>query len=219
MMTRAIMPIQTLLLHTFFENARLAYERMNSSTKAGVEIPAPQYFGDVSFSIMPQQVRRPAPPSWQPYLQYTDFIYRGERYIEDATRETAWKQYLENGTENRCSLQGLVVQEIVDFEPLSDSRFWSQDLEAWLVPLGKPHPSVVARSIREGLEKLHSIGIQYGLALDMDSIWLQEGSGELRGIFTNFSLALASVRDSQKLLWKKERELRWWRKQADMLSI
>ena len=111
---------------------------------------APKTPGDVRFQHL--QVRGTAPSSARPYIPYKDLIYRGEGYIDDAKRETAWKRYLENKTKTASS-EGLVVQEIVDFEPLSDSRFWSQDLEAWLVPLGKRYPSVVVQSIQKGLEE------------------------------------------------------------------
>jgi hypothetical protein len=90
-----------------------------------------------------------------------------------------------------CVLQGLVLEELIEWEPFADSKFWSRDLEAWLVPLGGPAPSVVAQSIQESLELVHSIGIVYGSALDRDSMWLQdtEESGELRIFFTDCSLA------------------------------
>ena len=108
----------------------------------------------------------------------------------------------------------------MDSKPISDSRFWSRDMERWLAPSGKPPPSAIARSIQKSLQLLHSCGIEYGSALDMDSIWLQEcaGLGDPRVFFTNFSLAAVGNRNMKKFRWKQDRELKWWRAEAETLS-
>lgn len=107
----------------------------------------------------------------------------------------------------------------MDSKPISDSRFWSRDMERWLAPSGKPPPSAIARSIQKSLQLLHSYGIEYGSALDMDSIWLQEsGLGDPRVFLTNFSLAAVGNTNMKKFRWKQDRELKRWRAEAETLS-
>lgn len=210
----------------FFENARVAHGRVNILHTEIANVPVPQCRGYLNLSRLPQesrQLRFPARPlfrstKYTPAV-YTNFLDRGLSNIHDVSLEEAWKQYFENKSASvKYILQGLVLDEIVEWQPFADSKLWSRDLEAWLTP---PAPNVVAQSIQESLELVHSIGIVYGSALNLDSIWLHETgeSGELRIFLTDFSLAEVGEPGSKKMQWKQAKELKWWKQQASILRV
>jgi hypothetical protein len=67
-------------------------------------------------------------------------------------------------------LQGLVLDETVQWQSFADSKFWSRGLELWLTLPGNPAPNVVAQSVQESLELVHGMEIIDDSALNLDSI-------------------------------------------------
>jgi hypothetical protein len=208
----------------FFENARAAHARVNSLHAEMANVPAPLCHGYVDLSKLPRESRRSRQSSrstkYSP-TAYTSFLYRRNSDVHDASREEAWRRYFENKAASaKYILQGLVMDEIIDWEPFADSKFWCRDLEAWRCLPGGPAPCLVARSTIQSLEVIHTEGIAYGSVLNLDNIWLQETreSGELRVFLTDFSLAEVGKPGSKKLQWKQAKELKWWNQQAAMLG-
>ncbi|KAF4612838.1 hypothetical protein G7Y89_g15536 [Cudoniella acicularis] len=210
--------------NTFFENARAAHARANSLHAEMANVPAPLCHGYVNLSKLPRESKRLRPPSRSTKVTsaaYTRFLYRRKSNAHDASREEAWRLYFESkGVYAKYILQGLVMDEIIDWEPFADSKFWCRDLETWHFLPGRPAPYPVARSIIQNLELIHTKGIVYSSVLNLDNIWLQETgeSGELRIFLTDFTLAEVGEPGSKKLRWKQAKELKWWKQQAAILS-